>query len=169
MYANFVISELKRNKKLFKDLLRGLPEEMYSWKPSPQQWSLLEIVCHLFDEEREDFRARVQQVLRAPELPLPAIDPTDWVISRQYLDQDFDAKLKAFLEEREQSVNWLHELEDPIWEKTVEHDTMGPVQAKMFFINWLAHDYLHLRQITKVKYEYLKQSTQESLAYAGDW
>ncbi len=41
--------------------------------------------------------------------------------------------------------------------------------AKMFLSNWLAHDYLHIRQITKLKYDYLKQLTNEDLNYAGNW
>ena len=157
MSTNYIISELKRNKKLFKELLRGLPEDLYAWKPAPDRWCLLEIICHLFDEEREDFRTRVLHILSTPDLPLPAIDPVGWVTSRKYMEQDFDAMLKQFLEEREQSVNWLHELEDPIWESSLVHPSLGTVQAKMFFTNWLAHDYLHLRQIVKVKYDYLHQ------------
>jgi len=41
--------------------------------------------------------------------------------------------------------------------------------ASMFFSNWLAHDYLHIRQITRLKYDYLKQLTNEDLSYAGTW
>jgi DinB superfamily len=169
MHTNYIIAELKRNKKLFRDQLTGLPENLYNWKPQPEKWNLLEIVCHLFDEEREDFRARVQHLLHTPELPLPPIDPAGWVESRKYAEQHFDTVLRRFLEEREQSINWLHELEDPNWDNTLEHPSLGPVTARMFFTNWLAHDYLHLKQITQIKYQYLQQTTQENLTYAGEW
>jgi hypothetical protein len=39
----------------------------------------------------------------------------------------------------------------------------------MIFANWLAHDYLHIRQILRLKYEYLKSISEEDLSYAGEW
>ena len=69
------------------------------WKVSPEKWCLLEIICHLYDEEREDFRARLQSVLNDPSQALPLSDPEAWIASRQYLQQDFAAKLDAFLQE----------------------------------------------------------------------
>ena len=33
------------------------------WKPTPKDWSILEIACHLLDEEREDFRVRLRSTL----------------------------------------------------------------------------------------------------------
>ncbi len=35
--------------------------------------------------------------------------------------------------------------------------------------NWLAHDLLHMRQIIKIKYLYLEQSSNVDLHYAGAW
>jgi hypothetical protein len=35
--------------------------------------------------------------------------------------------------------------------------------------NWLAHDYLHIRQINRYCYEMLQQNTRQNLKYAGDW
>jgi hypothetical protein len=39
----------------------------------------------------------------------------------------------------------------------------------MFLHNWLAHDYLHIRQIIRIKYDYLKKTSGEILLYAGEW
>jgi hypothetical protein len=33
----------------------------------------------------------------------------------------------------------------------------------------MAHDLLHIRQITKLKYDYLKYLSGQGLSYAGDW
>jgi hypothetical protein len=41
--------------------------------------------------------------------------------------------------------------------------------ARSFLTNWLAHDYLHLRQILRIKHHYLKTESGESLSYAGAW
>jgi hypothetical protein len=46
---------------------------------------------------------------------------------------------------------------------------LGRLSAGTFLSNWLAHDYLHIRQIIRLKYQYLQRQTRESLDYAGAW
>ncbi len=165
-----IIRELSRHKDVFRNLLEGYTEEEeFLWKPEPDKWCLLEIICHLYDEEREDFRARVRHSLENPELPLSPIDPVGWVSERKYLEQDYAEKLRDFIIERERSVEWLKSLENPNWENTHQHPNLGAMPAKLFLNNWLAHDYIHIRQIIKVRYAFLEKYSDEKLNYAGDW
>ena len=48
-------------------------------------------------------------------------------------------------------------------------EKMGPLSARFFLENWLAHDFLHMRQINRRKYEYLRAHVGNALDYAGDW
>ena len=169
MDVNTIISKLEDNAHVFSSLLAELSQEEYTWKIAPEKWSILEIVCHLKDEEVEDFRTRVRHVLAHPELPPPKNDPVGWVSEREYSDQNFQDKLASFLRERERSVIWLHSLEDPDWESFWQHPELGPQSAGHYLTNWLAHDYLHMRQIVRVKYDYLNVLSRESLSYAGNW
>lgn len=169
MNYNKIIQELKRNKNIFKGLLENIPPEEHLWKPKPGKWCLLEIICHLLDEEVEDFRTRVTYVLETPELALPPIDPGMWVKERNYIEQNFNKTLKTFLKERERSVSWLLALTNPKWDNFYKHPKLGPMSAKLFLSNWLAHDYLHIRQIVSLKFEYLKYLSNEGLNYAGEW
>lgn len=164
-----IINGLSRNKDILKDLLFDLKEEIYLWKPYPEKWCLLEIVCHLYDEEREDFRARTKHVLETPTETLTPIDPQGWVEHRNYIREDYSNKLDNFLAEREHSIKWLRTLTNAQWDNTYDHPKLGKLTAKMFLCNWLAHDYLHIRQIVKVKYGYLQQLSNEDLNYAGNW
>lgn len=164
-----IIYELEKNKNVFRALLSNLTEEMYLWKQNSEKWCLLEIVCHLYDIEREDFGTRTRLILESSSIPLPPIDPQGWVRTRNYKEQSYDDKLNSFLTEREQSVKWLNCLSNPNWDNTYQHEKIGEMSAKMLLSNWLAHDYLHIRQITKLKYDYLKQRTGEDLDYAGTW
>jgi hypothetical protein len=164
-----VIKALSNNANTFKAMLSGAPVEIHRWKPAPDKWCLLEISCHLYDEEREDFRARVKHVLFSPELPMPKIDPLSWVSERRYMEQDYENKISAFLSEREESVKWLQSLDNPNWKNAYNHPKVGPISAEFLLANWLAHDYLHFRQITRTKYLYLKEHSGMSLDYAGEW
>lgn len=169
MVQKLIFNELHRNKDVFNYLLNDLSEEEYSWSQEDGKWCLLEIVCHLYDEEREDFRMRVKCVLENPDIPPPPFDPIAWVTERNYMSQDYKQVLEKFLDEREESVMWLNSIINPSWDNTYNHPKIGPMGANLFLSNWLAHDFLHIRQIIKLKFDYLKEISGEPLKYAGNW
>jgi len=166
---DFVLEQLSQNKRVFLDLLKDVSKPMYLWKQAPEKWCLLEIVCHLYDEERDDFRFRTRWVLENPNKIPPPFNPLDWVTEHRYLEQDYNQMLSKFIEEREASVAWLKTLEKPHWEYSFIHPKIGKLSAKHFYDNWLAHDYLHFRQIIKLKFDYLNHLSAEDLNYAGTW
>ena len=169
MLLQHVTENLQRNKTVFKDLLSGVSRENYLWKQQPEKWCLLEIICHLCDEEREDFRARVKSTLESPTTAWPTIDPQGWVNGRKYIEQDYEKKISEFMAERDKSVEWLKSLKNHNWDSAYIHPKVGPVTARLLLANWLAHDYLHIRQITKLKYDHLAQLSAVKLDYAGNW
>lgn len=169
MNQNEVIIGLERNAEVFKSLLQNLSKSEYEWREAEDKWSLLEIVCHLFDEEVEDFRVRVFSVLEDPSKDLPKIDPAAWVKDRSYADQNYNEKLIGLLERRAESVRMLRDLKDPKWDNAYMHPKVGPVTANLLLVNWLAHDFLHIRQVLRVKYAYLAAKSHQNLDYAGDW
>lgn len=169
MDIQYIIGELKRNKMVFKDLLENLYGDLIFWKQNDQKWCLLEIVCHLYDEEREDFRARVKRTLEEPGKELDKIDPSSWVTSRKYIEQDYPTKLNGFLAERDNSIKYFESLEIPKWDNFYQHPKFGKMSSELFFTNCLAHDYLHIKQIIRLKYDYLDAMTNEKLNYAGNW
>lgn len=169
MNPAFIINCLQQNKAVFKALLVNIEQETYLWKPAPDKWCLLEIICHLHDEEREDFRARVKHALETPDQPLLPIDPQGWVTKRQYMEQNYAEMVTNFLKERDSSIEWLNSLGTVEWNSTLFHPDLGAMSAWKFLNNWLAHDYLHIRQINRVKYQFLQSSSRENLSYAGKW
>jgi len=169
MDQELIINKLAAYRKVFKGLLSGISSEEYLWRPAPEKWCLLEIACHLYDEELYDFRARVTSVLENPEASLPPGDPVGWVKSKNYIGQDYDLMVGKFLNERDESVKWLQNLISPLWNNEYKHPVLGPLSAEFFVANWLAHDYLHFRQINTVKYAYFKSLSGIELGYAGDW
>ncbi len=166
---NYYIENLALNKTVFKAALAGMDPGLIKWREHHDKWNPLEVICHLYDEEREDFRARVQSVLENPDKDFIKIDPVAWVKDRRYLEQDFNLMLDKFLDERDQSVTWLKSLTNPPLTNAYIHPKVGPVTGDFLLANWLAHDYLHLRQITRIQYNHLKFKTGNNLDYAGSW
>ena len=161
------IKELTNNKMIFEHLLSSVSNEEYTWRSSSEKWTLLEIVCHLRDEEREDFRARTRGTLEDPKKPFTPIDPQGWVKQRRYAHEDHHKALQGFLDERQRSVEWLHSLKDPSWDNFYHHEQLGHLSAQLFLENWVAHDMLHIRQIMNTRLAHLKFIAKESLEYAG--
>lgn len=169
MDYSYIFDALENNHSIFQYLLKHKTKEAYLWRPHPEHWCLLEIVCHLHDEEVEDFRQRTKTTLESPGTMPPLIDPQGWVNDRKYLEQDYNQRLQKFLDERKASVQWLRSLKNPQWQNDYTHPTLGPLSAHQFISNWLAHDQLHIRQIIRLQYNYLKYLSNESLDYAGTW
>ena len=169
MKIDQIIQHLDANLLVFQSLLAGKEPDEYHFRPDEKSWSILEIICHLYDEEREDFKTRVKNTLISPHLQPPSINPQGWVIERKYAEQNYEKKLEAFLDERKDSIRWLKTLGNAPWDNIYEHPLAGKISAYAFLANWLAHDYHHIRQINRRMYEYLKNKSGENLAYAGDW
>ena len=164
-----IIAELERNTGIIYGLLDGTSEDEYHFRYEVDKWTLLEVICHLRDEEVEDFRTRVASVLKDPNEALPSIDPVGWVTSRKYNDQPFEAVLNDWEAEREKSLNWLKSLDSPSWDNAFMHPKFGAMSARLFLCNWLSHDYHHIRQIITIKRAFLIHSSGEDLRYAGKW
>lgn len=140
------------------------------FKPSSGAWSILEIVCHLVDEEVEDFRTRLRLTLENPTTPWPPLDPEGVAKSRRYNEQNLAERVGTFVRERRASVAWLRTIQQPNWENAYSHPKWGPISAGMLMTAWAAHDMLHLRQIAKRRYELaLRDGSPYSAGYAGAW
>ena len=140
------------------------------WKPSPERWSTVEVLCHLADEEREDFRVRLDLTLHDPEAEWPPIDPAGWVTARDYASRDPQGALDEFLEERGRAITWLEGLDAPDLSIARTHPVAGTLRAGDLLAAWVNHDLLHLRQIVALQYEWIETTSKPFHSqYAGDW
>ncbi len=164
-----IIENLETNQIVFSRFILNKNREEYLWKPNEKSWCMLEVVCHLYDEEREDFKARIKHVLSTPDKPLPMFDQIAWVKDRSYIEQDYNNMAEKLLAERINSITWLKSLKKPSWKNANNHPKLGPLSAEHFLANWLAHNFLHIRQLTRLQFQYLQQATNNELSYAGTW
>ncbi|MHC4415552.1 MAG: DinB family protein [Planctomycetota bacterium] len=173
MNTQRLIDSLQRFADILPGVVRHIGPEDARWRPPGGGWSILEIVAHLADEEVEDFRTRVELTLRDPSEPWPPIDPETWAVERRYNEADLEATLDRFVTERHASVEWLRSFKPPSsadWTSTHVHGQLGPLRAGDIFVAWVAHDSLHLRQITKRLFQMTQHDGGDYHAdYAGTW
>lgn len=139
------------------------------WKPSPQQWSILEVLNHLVDEEVLDFRRHLAHILETPDAPWPEIDPQGWVTGKRYNQRSLAETLENFSTERAHSQMWLDGLTNPHWEQATTLP-WGDLSAGDMLASWVAHDCLHLRQPIELRYALtVARSNPYRVDYAGEW
>jgi hypothetical protein len=169
MEFSTLYQELQNSTEMIRALLSGVAQEAARLKPSAESWSILEVVCHLSDEEREDFREHLDFILHRQNEEWHMIDSDRWVTERKYNEQNFAEMQGNFFVEREKSFAWLNGLLNPDWEKTytTEYRT---ISAGEMFACWIAHDNLHIRQLVELRRMRLENITKPyNLDYAGDW
>lgn len=161
--------ELVNSTQMIGALLAGISQDEAQIKPNAESWSILEVVCHLYDEEREDFREHLDFILHRQNEEWHQIDPQGWVIERKYNEQNFAEMQEKFFAERRKSLHWLHELSAANWETTYASQ-YGSVSAGEMFSCWVAHDNLHIRQLVELRRSRVERITKPYyIQYAGDW
>jgi hypothetical protein len=139
-------TELARTPSVVTGLVDGLDETGWTARPVPGEWSAVEIVCHLRDEEDEDFGARMRAVVRGSERFTP-IEPERWVTERRYLAESGPRALAAFRGRRQASLGFLVTVDPARLTTAVPLANGGPLSGLDLLAAWVAHDRLHVAQL----------------------
>jgi len=169
MEFKLLYQELTNSTEMIRALLLGITQAEAQFKPSRGTWSILEVTCHLYDEEREDFREHLDFILHRQDEEWHSIATTAWVKSRKYNEQNFISMRNKFFREREKSFVWLKGLKGVDW--NINYKTKWRViSAGDMFASWVAHDNLHIRQLVELRRARIEHiSKPNKIQYAGDW
>lgn len=139
-------AELARTPDGLAALVGGLDAAAWRARPAPAEWAPVEIVCHLRDEEAEDFGARVRVIVEGGARFAP-IDPERWAVERRYLDDDGPRALAAFGERRAASLAFLGGLAPERLARALPRPSGGALSGLDLLAAWVTHDRLHLAQL----------------------
>jgi len=132
------------------DVLEGLAGDLdpaiARARPAHDEWAPVEILCHLRDEETEDFGARLRAVVNGAASFAP-IDPVSWVEARRYRDADTREVLEALRARRRASVDYLDKIDASRLDAAIPLGKLGPLSGLDLLVAWVAHDRLHLAQL----------------------
>lgn len=171
MDVDYCLHELTANARVIETLINAFDESQARWRPHEMEWSALEVMCHLRDEEREDFPFRIRHLLSGSGEKWPPILPAKWVVERNYAQDDLRQALAHFLAERARNVNWLAALNAPDWQTRYTYEPLEGLLAADLLAAWTVHDLLHIRQLNELKYKYGEHVHfgGRMIAYAGEW
>jgi hypothetical protein len=138
--------DLARLPALLDALLTDLDDTLWRARPLPDEWSPVEIVCHLRDEEAEDFGARIRVVVDGGHA-FARIDPAQWAIDRRYRDDDPATALTLLKQRRSANLDYLAAIDAARLDHAVDLQSGGALSGRDLLAAWVAHDRLHVAQI----------------------
>jgi len=135
-----------------KAALARVPKKLLMWRPAPGKWSMLEIVCHLRDMEREAYLTRYRRILDEEEPRLPDVDGDVLALMRDYRSQRLSAVLKDWRDARKETLRVLKGVKGTAWQRAGTHETAGRLTMEDFLRRHaVGNDEAHLGQIDATK------------------
>ena len=120
-------------------------------RPSNEDWSALEHVCHLRDIEREGYAVRIEKILAEDQPFLPDLDGDKLAAERDYIRQQFDEALLAFVEAREGNVRRLRGLSDEQTGRGATFEHVGAIRLADLVRMMGEHDREHIKQLGELR------------------
>jgi hypothetical protein len=144
-----LLDALRASPEVFEGLLRGVTQEQArAARGGDEQWSVVQVVCHLRDNEQ--FRLERIRLMRAQDNPyVAAYDQEKLAKDRNYAADDFRTALAAFLRVRSSVVAEFASLTAAEWERTGEHEEQGRITIADQLVRDVTHDAIHAAQIAR--------------------
>jgi hypothetical protein len=135
---------------LLSTVLRQLPKKMWLYKPSPEGWSIHEIIVHLADSEATSY-VRCRHLIAEPGITIPDFDPDKWAATLGYLHQSTRESLEIIRRLRRMTYGLIVSLPELVWLRTLE----DPPEGRTTLEKWIERQERHIpHHIDQIKQNY---------------
>ncbi len=132
-----------------REALARVPAEALRWKPSPDEFSVHEVVCHCADSETND-HMRIRYVLAENEPLIVGYDQEAWARALDYHSHPLDTALNTVEAVRANTAALLRRVPEDAWDKVGTHTEMGRYSAEDWLVICSEHVEEHIAQINAV-------------------
>jgi FMN phosphatase YigB (HAD superfamily) len=143
-----ILALLRSTPAVLDTLTSSLDQDDWRRRPSPNEWCLTEIVCHLRDMETETNLPRIRKMANEENPFLPAVVMDDWAEEREYASQDGRKALGEFTEARKRTLDLLAGFQED-WSRIARHAIFGPTTLLELTGFISDHDQAHIQQTWK--------------------
>jgi hypothetical protein len=167
---SYALSALHASRKQLLDATSGLSRTQWRFKPSPDAWSIAEIVEHLalLEEQFPKILAEAMKTPAAPERKLKNARAADEKILAMLPDRsrkaqapeqfkpsgkykDGPAAVAAFKAARERVLESMRKTQEPLREHFYKHPALGDLDAYQWYLMVAGHTERHVNQMLEVK------------------
>jgi hypothetical protein len=118
-------------------------------RPTPEQWSVVEILAHLADSEVV-CGWRLRAILGAPGTPIGAYDQNAWNVAGHYATRDPRQCIEQFRAVRKANLSLLNSLTPDQWKQYGMHEERGKETVEHIVGLIAGHDLNHVQQIRHI-------------------
>jgi len=149
--SNQIFTTLRATPDLMADIAAIVEPEVARTRPTPSRWSVLEIVAHLAEVEREVMRVRAQRMVEEDSPLLASYDQVAECEAGRFNERDIHTELQRFAALREENLAWLQRLAPEDWQRKGQHAELGEITLANLLNEWALHDIGHMRQILEIQ------------------
>ena len=141
---------LKDTPQALENLVALAAPEKLLFKPSPERWSICEVLNHLTDVENLAVGLRAKRTFEE-DVPL-FVDYDQGARYREgaYGNDDGLLALERFREARKASLAWLENVNPSDFRRRAIHHVVGEVHLSQLLSLWAFHDLGHIRQVAEL-------------------
>ena len=129
--------------------LARFPREMWQYRPTPDQWTIHEIIIHIADSEANSF-ARCRRLIAEPGSTVMAYDEMAWARALDYHSQSTDDAVELFRWLRGNSYKLVARQPETVWSHTIEHPENGTMTMDDWLDTYARHVTDHVAQMEAV-------------------
>ncbi len=145
-----ITAYLRQVPDLIDEAIQGLSDDELRRRSSPDEWSALEICCHLRDYAEEE-GVRVRRLVEEEGPTLEPYDQEVWARERNYQGEDI-RRVRTALRAFWGGLAYLLEgLTDEQWERAGTHSERGAVTVRSRAEREVEHAQAHLEQLRALR------------------
>jgi hypothetical protein len=139
---------LEMTPEILRGLMVELTEEDRRWKPSPDRFSVAEVLAHLSHCEEGLYRVRLDRFMAESRPEFESGDVQNYL--HLYRNADPEEAFGHFEEQREKNIEFLRELPASAGDRLALHQKYGEITLSQMLNEWSLHDLGHIRQIAEL-------------------
>lgn len=148
MVSPFVLKSLELGPSALFNIIDDVRPEKYRERLGDDRFDLVEMVAHVADLE-DVFLDRLRLAKEHPGSEVPGIDPTVRAVEKNYAERDLYHELEVFRNRRNDTLDFLKNLEPGEDKGTVILPMFGEIDIAFIAAGILAHDLYHVEQASR--------------------
>ena len=142
---DMIFPQLHGNLAALYGLLAEVEEHQWLQRPDPNEWSILQILCHLWQTELAVHQNRLRTILEEDNPFLPALPPPGPDIAPCH--SDAHEVMRMFRRDRGETIKLLSRVTPAQWERPARHSIFGLTNLLEMAHFTAQHDRLHVTQL----------------------
>jgi DinB superfamily len=151
-----LLAQLSRTPIQVTELVKGVSPASAVVRPGPDEFSVVENICHLRDIEIDGYAVRIRRLLNEEQPLLADIDGARLAIVRDYNKQNLQDALTTFTQARQANLDALNSASESAFEREGELEGVGTITlGRLLQLMW-DHDEGHLDELRNTRTRFLK-------------